>query len=117
MQGTTIPPHSDDPQQPYQPVQQPVQAPPPLPAEQPTTAEPAMPAPSWVPGYPGYQGYQGYQGYPGYQNDYPGGNYQGMPPVPPAGIVESAPQRPSRRGLAVIGALVALLLMLLVGVA
>jgi S1-C subfamily serine protease len=70
-----------------------------------------MPAPSWGPGYPGYQGYQGYQ------NDYPGGNYQGMPPVPPAGMVESAPQRPRRRGLAVIGALVALFLVLVVGVA
>lgn len=40
-----------------------------------------------------------------------------MPPVPPSHTIDSAPQRPRRRGLAVIGAVVALLLTLGVGVA
>jgi len=109
MQGATMPPRPDEshqqdqPMQPAQPMQ-PVQEPPPFPAEPSDTTEHAPQTPSWTPGYPGYQG------------EYPGG-YQGMPPVPPSHVVDSAPQRPRRRGLAVIGAVVALLLTLGVGVA
>ncbi len=54
MQGTTIPPRSDEPSQPGQrPDQQPIPAPPPMPADQPTGQ--TIPAP---PGYPdsGYPG-------------------------------------------------------------
>lgn len=111
MQGTTIPPQSGEPQptlpapnQPNQP-EQPMQAPLPLPTEQPPT----------TPGYPGYPG--GYPGtYPeGYQNTYAGG-YQGMPPIPPVGT-ERTPSRPGGRSLAIIGALLAVLFALVIGVA
>ncbi|HEU5347640.1 MAG TPA: trypsin-like peptidase domain-containing protein [Ktedonobacterales bacterium] len=107
MQGATTPPRSGEPSQ---PDQQPVQAPPPLPPEQPNQAGQAGQPPGNS-GYPGYPGYSGYQGYPGYQ-----GGYHGMPPLPPVATVENMPPRPRRRNLAVIGAIIALLLTLAVGV-
>lgn len=97
MYGTTIPPRSDDSQQ-----DQPVQAPPPLPAGPPDTTEQTIQAP-WG------------SSYQGYQSTYSGG-YQGMPPLPPSGVVESTPPRPRRRSLAVIGVVIALLITLAIGV-
>ena len=116
MQGTTIPPRPDEPSQPEQPEQrpdqQPIQAPPPMPADQPTGQ--TIPAPPGYPysGYPG--GYPPYPGYPGYTGQQDG--YHGMPPLPPVAVVESTPPRPRRRGLAIIGAVIALLLTLAIGV-
>lgn len=113
MQGAAMPPRPDEPFQQDQPAQpaHPMQTPPPIQAEPSDTTsdttEHATQTPSWAPAYPGY---------PGYQGDYPGG-FQGMPPVPPSHVVERAPQRPRRRGLAVIGAVIALLLTLGIGVA
>lgn len=106
MHGTTIPPRPDEPQRYDQPDQYLVQAPPPLPTGQPAASDQPTDQGSqtpWLPGYP--------NGYPG---SYSGG-YQGMPPLPPVGV-GGAPQRPRRRTLAVISALVVLLLTLVVGI-
>ena len=108
MQGTTIPPRPDEPSQPGQrPDQQPIQ-PPPIPADQPTGQ--TIPAP---PGYP-YSGYPG--GYPPYTGYTGQDGYHGMPPLPPVAVVDSTPPRPRRRSLAIIGAVIALLLTLAIGV-
>ncbi|HEX6540145.1 MAG TPA: trypsin-like peptidase domain-containing protein [Ktedonobacterales bacterium] len=124
MEGTSLPPHPNSAQQPQQPEQpeqpqqpqqpqQPIQAPPPLTAEPSAPTEATGPAtpPSWVPGYPAYG-----SGYPGYEYGQ-GGGYQGMPPQPPYGVVESTPPRPRRRRtwLVALGALLALLVTLTVG--
>ena len=122
MQGTTIPPRSDEPSQPEQrPDQQPVQLPPPIPAGSPggqtgqtgqtIPAPPGYPYPGYPGGNPGYPGYPGNPGYTGQQD-----GYHGMPPLPPMAVVDSTPPRPRRRSLAIIGVAFALLLMLAIGV-
>src|SRR6185312_16238609 len=119
MQGTTIPPRPDEPSQPgqrpdQQPDQQPIQLPPPIPADQSAgqtgqtiPAPPGYPYSGYPGGYPPYAGYAGYTGQDG---------YRGMPPLPPVAVVDSTPPRPRRRSLAIIGAVIALLVTLAIGV-